>query len=728
MNGLVRNLKTITYVLLGVTLVWATVANSQERVGNTVLNLVSEVSTVEPGTNFDVAIHLEPDPGWHIYWINPGYAGLPPTIDWELPEGTTAGELQFKSPEFIKFMDYISYGYDGSTLFISTISVPETVADEITIGGKVNWLVCDDQYCIPEKGEISLTLPTGTGTNYSEWREEFVMTRSFHPTEVDWDASFTTDDNKVVLDIAIPEGVDSLHNMWFFPANKNLIDHSVAQTIKATAGRVRIETPVGTEHDNYDTIQGVLKTAPDVDGLHQTLAFSAQRVSSLDSIKFDSTNTRAPLAFGTTDATDSSSPAQFSLNEFLRNILYAFLGGLILNIMPCVLPILSLKALSIAEMAKENVSGVRIAGLAYTAGVLVCFLLLVSILIFIRSVSGSTLGWGFQLGNPYVLTVLALLLVAVGLNFSGVFEIRGSFANLGGLTQRLTNLRGTGDFFTGLLAVIIASPCTVPFMGVASGYALLQSVPVALAVFAGLSIGFAFPYLLITFFPFLRNLLPKPGMWMETFRRILAFPMYGTAIWLLWVLGNREASRPEPNVELMQDDINSVMVVLILMLLLALALWTWARSREATQWIWKVSAAGCAVFFVGFAAWSWYPHPEPERVEELAWSTARVEQFHAEGKPIFAYFTANWCVSCKANERVALHRKRTQDYFAENEVVVLVGDWTDFGDEIGAELKRHNRAGVPLYLYYKPGGDINAPVILPAALTPGIVINALENA
>ena len=726
MNTLSPKFRAAVYLILAATLAFTATVNTQERVGNTILDFVSEVTTIEPGQNFDVAIHLEPDPGWHIYWINPGYAGLPPRIQWELPDGFAAGNLQFKTPEFIKFMDFISYGYDGSTLFITTITVPDEIDEEVTIGGRVNWLVCDDKLCVPERGNVSLTLPKGTGTNYSAWRGEFVTTRSLHPLAVNWDATFTTDGEEVIVDISVPAGSDSFNDMWFFPQNENLIDHSLAQTIHATDNRVRIVSPAGIEHSKHNNLAAVLKTAPDAEGLSQSFAFTAQRVAALDAISFTSSLTRPPLAFGSTDGY-STNTAEFSINEFLLNVLYAFLGGLILNIMPCVLPILSLKALSIAEMAKENVRGVRIAGLAYTAGVLLCFLLLVSVLLIIRAVSDSTLGWGFQLGNPIVLTLLALLLVAVGLNFSGLFEIRGAFANLGGLTQKLTNLRGTGDFFTGLLAVIIASPCTVPFMGVASGYALLQSVPVALAIFTGLSIGFAFPYLLITFFPFLRNLLPKPGAWMETFRRLLAFPMYGTAIWLLWVMGNREASRPEPSVELMQNDFNSAMIVLILMLLLALALWTWSKSRETTKLAWKITAAGCAVLFVGCAAWNWYPHPEPERVEEFAWSTAIVERYHADEKPIFAYFTANWCVSCKWNEKIALQRPSVQEYFAANEVVVLVGDWTDFGEEIGAELKRHGRAGVPLYLYYEPGGDINEPVILPAALTPGIVLNAMQD-
>lgn len=692
---------------------------AQQRAINTDYELVAEVTSIVEGESFDVALHLDPDPGWHVYWINAGDNGFPPRIRWDLPEGFVAGDLQYKTPEFIPFQQYVSYGYNGSTYFLSTITAPDKISDNVTLNARVSWLACDDELCIPESGEVSLTLPRGDSTAYSEHRAQFVLTRNEHPVTVPWEATFTSNDEEVVIDVNLPADLTGIQDVWFFPASTDLIDHAVAQQISSTPGSLRIATIAGSNHTSYDQISGVLKTASDTNGNSLSYAITAKRVDSMSATQFASTKSRLPLEFGnsshggTTDSGTVASTGEFSASEFLQYLLFAFFGGLILNIMPCVLPILSLKALSVAEMASDDARGVRIAGLSYTAGVVLCFLALVGVLLILRA-SGAALGWGFQLQNPITITLMAMLLVVVGFNFSGLFEIQGSFANLGGLTQRLTSMRGTGDFFTGLLAVIIASPCTVPFMSVASGYALLQSTPVALGVFTGLAIGFASPYLLITFFPFLRNLLPKPGAWMETFRKILAFPMYGTALWLLWVLGSL-------------TDNTTVTMTLAMMLVLAFVFWAWTRARETSQLRWNITSLASALIVVGIA-WSLWTATEVELVEEFAWSETAVEEFHAQDKPIFAYFTADWCVSCKVNEAVALHRPRVQEYFADNEVVVLVGDWTAMDDEIARELERHDRVGVPLYLYYKPGGDINQPVVLPAALTPSVVLNAIEDA
>ncbi|MXZ44754.1 MAG: hypothetical protein F4Z01_07265 [Gammaproteobacteria bacterium] len=310
------------------------------------------------------------------------------------------------------------------------------------------------------------------------------------------------------------------------------------------------------------------------------------------------------------------------------------------------------------------------------------------------------------------------MVIVVAFNFSGLFEIRGTFANLGGLTSKLTNMRGTGDFFTGLLAVLIASPCTVPGMSLAAGYALAQPWPLLLTIFLGLGFGFALPYLLVTLVPPLRRLLPKPGAWMETFRKLLAFPLYATAIWLISVLGS-------------QAGINGTVMFLSVVLVAAFALWSWTRGRETSKMSWHVVATLSVATVV--AMYVWLPpttvantHGTSGTVgtfaNEVAWSVEEVERQHAEGKPIFAYFTADWCISCKANERVALKSKKVQRYFEENEFAVLVGDWTSKSADIKRELEKHDRAGVPLYLYYKPGGNINKPAILPAILTPNIVI------
>lgn len=680
---------------------FSTVIHGQLAKPDTKIELVSEVSSVAEGTSFDLALHLEPKDGWHIYWINPGYAGLAPEAEWEHPENFTIGDLQFKTPHFVPFMEYMSYGYDGSTLFIVTVDTPETLDGDVTISAKVDWLVCDDSQCVPEDGEVSITLPKGDGSFNDDWYDRFNAARSEHATEMDWNSTFTSTEHEVVLDVEVPAGVALVNDVWFFPESEKLIDHAAEQTIRISEGRIRIQTVAGAFYDKYEEIYALLKTAPDADGLSLSFRIDATRVDALESAKFRSVKSRVPLDFGSQDSN--------AMQEFFMAFLFAFLGGLVLNVMPCVLPILSLKALHVAELTGTDAKAARVAGWAYTAGVLLCFQIL-AISLFLLRAGGQELGWGFQLQDPLILSLLALLVIVVAFNFSGLFEIRGSFANLGGLTTKLTNMRGTGDFFTGLLAVLIASPCTVPGMSLAAGYALAQPWPLLLTIFLGLGFGFALPYLLVTLVPPLRRLLPKPGAWMETFRKLLAFPLYATAIWLISVLGS-------------QAGINGTVMFLSVILIAAFALWSWTRGRETSKTSWHVAATlGVALVI---AMYVWLPPTTVANTggtNEITWSVEEVERQHAEGKPIFVYFTADWCISCKVNERVALKSKRVQRYFEENEFVVLVGDWTSKSADIKRELEEHGRAGVPLYLYYKPGGNINKPTILPALLTPNIVV------
>ncbi len=722
------------HVLLGfVCVVLASqVSFAQTRTAHSQVGLVAEVTSVAPGKSFDVALYLNPDPGWHIYWINPGDAGLTPQVNWTLPDGFEVGEFQFPAPHFVPFQALMSYGYNGPTFFIASISVPESVSDEVVLAGKANWLACDDQICVPERADIELKIPQGDGDEFSVWRRDFATTRAQHPIKMDWNASFTTANDSVVVDVEIPEGFPQLSNVWFFPSAKNLIDHAAGQTISLSDGRLRFETTAGFKSDDYEEVMAVITAGPD-DERRQAFEIVAKRVDALDSPTFSQSASVSPgdsfpplqiqsdggppPSSGSSQGDGGTSGSSSGVGEFFKNLVFAFLGGLILNVMPCVLPILSLKALAVAELSGQDAKAARNAGLAYFGGVLACFAALAIVLLALRA-GGNLAGWAFHLQNPTIILLLALLVTAVGMNFSGVYEIRGSFANLGGLTDRLTS-GGGSEFFTGLLAVIIASPCTVPFMGVALGYALVQPVYVALSVFFGLALGFALPYLLVTMFPPLRGLLPKPGAWMETMRKILAFPMYATAIWLIWVLGR-------------QTDVNEIAIVLLLVLVMGFALWSWSHAAATGKFRWRVISGLGALALVAVIAW-----PEADQsdtgattasVEEVEWSTSVVEQFHADEKAIFAYFTADWCISCKWNERVALRSNEVQQYFLENDVKVLVADWTLQGPDIAAELQKHGRAGVPMYLYYKPNGDIDKPVILPAALTPGIVIDHIDNA
>lgn len=712
-----RFIRFICYV---VCLTGVSIYATPVRTDNSTVELVAEVQSVAPGEEFAVALLLKPDPGWHIYWINAGDAGKAANLKWDLPEGFEAGELTFPSPNFVPFGPLMSYGYDEATLLIARVNAPTTVDDTVRLAANANWLICDDNVCIPERAQVELSLPRGDGSVDEEWRGGFAAARAKHPISVPWQASYTSNDETVLFDLAIPKGFNTNGDVWLFPVAEKFIDHAAPQMFRVSSGRLRVETLAGPRHSRYDETSLVLKLF-DRDasgGRDQAFWLDATRVNELDTVEFSNSFERTPGTAVEHAGTDM--PATSNVVAFLRNLLFAVLGGLILNAMPCVLPILSLKALSVVELSNSSPSSARVSGLVYSLGVLVCFCILAIAMFALRS-AGEAVGWAFHLQSPTMLVLLALLMVAVGLNFSGVFELRGSFANISGAFNKAFAGKGE-EFFTGVLAVIVASPCTVPFMGAALGYALVQPVIAALGIFLGLALGFALPYLVISFVPAMKSILPRPGAWMGTMRRIMAFPMYATAIWLMWILGG-------------QRGVNALAMVLVAAITLAFVLWAITRARETSLWRWRISGTVGLVLLLAAANiardddFAVLPQSaSATHAQEKEWSVETVETLLAENKPVFAYFTADWCITCKYNERVALHSKRVLDFFEREGVQVLVGDWTSEDPAITAELEKHGRAGVPLYLFYEVGASIDSPAILPEILTPDLVIGRLSEA
>ena len=695
--------------------VWA--HGAPVRSDNSTVDLISEVQSVAPGEEFAVAFLLRPDPGWHIYWINAGDAGKAASLKWQLPDGFEVGELAFPSPNFVPFGPLMSYGYDEETLLIAHVRAPEVVEDSVPLIADAHWLICDDNICIPERAQVELSLPRGDGTVNADWRSDFAAARAKHPISVPWRASYTSNDEKVVFDLQVPVDFSLDGDVWLFPVAEKFIDHAAPQVFRVSSGLLRVETLAGPRHERYDSTPLVLKLfGTDAIGGHdQAFWMDATRVNQLGGIEFSSTFERIPGT--TTTHADAGEPETSNLIAFLQNLLFAFLGGLILNAMPCVLPILSLKALSVVELSNSSASSARVSGLVYTLGVLFCFCVLAIVMFALRG-AGEAVGWAFHLQSPTILVLLTLLMVAVGLNFSGVYELRGSFANIGGILDKVS--RGKGEeFFTGVLAVIVASPCTVPFMGAALGYALVQPVVAALGIFLGLALGFALPYLAISFVPAAKKIMPRPGAWMETMRRVMAFPMYATAIWLMWILGG-------------QLGTDALAMLLVAAITLGFVLWTFTRARETNLWRWRVSSiVGLfALLAAANVARDDGSVASPQTAstayaQEAEWSVDAVETLLAENKPVFAYFTADWCITCKYNERVALRSKRVLDFFEREGIRVLVADWTSEDPAITAELERHGRAGVPLYLFYGVGGSMDTPTILPEILTPDLVISRL---
>ena len=677
------------------------------------VELIAEQAMVPAtGGSITLGLHLEPDPGWHAYWVNPGDAGKAPSIDWTLPTGFDAGPLEFPAPHVIPFGDFNTYGFDGAILLLAQVDVPPGLeaGTSVQLGGRAGWVVCDDELCVPEEADVALDLTVGraddaAGSN-ALVRDRFAAARAALPEPVAWPAVFAVGDGGVEFDIPIPVG--AFEPATLFVAPERLVRYG-EQTAVRTGTGLRFVMAAAGRADDFDAADAVLRYR-DADGEESVVRLTATRID-------------GPLPAATAPAV-ARAPSQVDIGAVARAILFGVLGGILLNLMPCVFPILSLKALGLADLSNAGARAARESGLLYTAGVLATFLAIAVLLIVLRQ-AGAAVGWGFQLQSPWVNVGLGLGMVAIGLNLAGVFEI-GTRAM--GFGQGLT---GSGErraaFFTGALAVIVATPCTAPFMAGALGFALVQPVPVALAVFLALGFGLALPYLAITLTPALAAKLPRPGPWMATFRHILAFPMLATALWLFWVIGR-------------QLGATAMAVALLAALFLAFALWAYGRSAGAGRpTAWRTAAvAGLVACITAGANLGDAADPAPagdsmasastHRLGKLApepFTPARVIGYVESGTPVFVYFTADWCISCKVNERVALATDAVGDAFNERGIKVVEGDWTAEDPVITEWLAKYDRAGVPLYLYFPSGSSLDEAVVLPQVLLPGIVIDAV---
>ncbi len=702
------------------------------KTDHTRAELLAETSSIQPGEPFTVGLNLSPDPGWHTYWINPGDAGKPAKLNWDAPQGLEFSELKFPAPGFVPFMTMMSYGYNEPTLLLVDVTQTEPLSGEaLLIKARASWLVCDDQVCIPERANLELEIPisNGDGSNSSseEWRTDaFAKARALQPQTAEWPAVFSRSGDNIIFDIATPLSLEQASNLYLFPEAAGMIDHTAEQQVGLWNDRVRVSVPTGPRVARYEET-GLVLSVDMENAPRQTFSFMAQRADEAD--EAEDAGDAAPAGFSSTpwgggghavagsstadSGTGAGSGGAATGPSLLQAIGFAILGGLILNLMPCVLPILSLKALGVAQMAGEKPAVARNAGLQFLAGVLASFLILAALIIALRG-AGQAVGWAFHMQNPLIVAILALIMVAVGLNLLGVFEVNAGAGALGGKATQ----GKAGEFFTGVLAVLVATPCTAPFMAPALGYALLQPPAVTVGVFLALGLGFALPYFVVAFMPDAQRLLPRPGAWMVSFRQALAFPMFATAIWLFWVLGN-------------QAGINALTLALISALALGLGTFGWRRrTGESYSRPWRVaSAAGLAVVLLSLWA---VPRAvvqtggAPAVSGEIAYSQAGLEELRSQQEPVFAYFTADWCITCKVNENIALKSDAVREFFSREGVQVMVGDWTNEDPEITEVLQRHGRAGVPLYLYFKPGTA--EALVLPQLLTPDMVIKAIENA
>ena len=641
---------------------------------NITAQLVAEAA-VEPGGTVALAFHMQPGEGWHGYWLNPGDAGLGMTAQWTLPAGASAGTLAYPVPTTLLISGLMNHVYKTDYAVLVPLTVPRTARTGSLLPVRVaaDWLACTDTICVPERATLETTViigpPAQRDARFDEWRRRL-------PAPLGAEARFSVEGGRIRIAIPIPSAMPVV-DPHIFVVDDRVVDYPAQQTFSRDGDLLIAEMDRAKRlPKDVSELAAVLRLNGDGDGL----AFTA-RPGPVPAIGM-------PLAKG--------GAASLSLPMLL---LGALLGGLLLNVMPCVFPILSLKALSLARVG-ESEAQARAEGLAYTTGVVLACTALGALLLALRA-GGSEIGWAFQLQEPLVVAALLLLALTITTNLAGLFE----FAVPGFVSESSPK----GAFATGLLAAFVATPCTGPFMAAAMGAALLLPVAQAMALFAALGLGIALPFLAIAFIPALRRAMPRPGPWMAKFRRWMALPMGLTALALAWLAG-----RVGGNFFLLASLVLGLGLVALLINIGRLQ----RRGEAATKPLLS-GLAGLAILAVVFLPNTIAP-PKSGAIESLlpsrAFSAEALAQARASGKPVFAYFTADWCLTCKVNEAAAIERSQTRDAFARAGVVVLRGDWTRRDPAITRYLASQGAAGVPLYVWYPAGGG--QPVTLPQLLGP----------
>ncbi len=666
--------------------------------------LVSQSKTAPAGSTVYVALHQKIIPGWHTYWRNPGDAGQATSLAWTLPAGFTASEIVWPQPERFLSGPLMNYVFSDDVYLPVAITVPANwKPGKVQLQATADWLVCKD-VCVPEQVKLSVPLIVGapgvSPVPNPAYAKPIADTLAKAPRPAGLKASFSIgkgDTLRLIVTGAALNGLD-LSKAYFFPYDGTVIDHVKPQGVAKTRGGVILTLPAGyafTHGKPPAKLSGVIAFDP-AHGYGITAA-SAKHAQ----------GGAVPGVGG--EGSDLTLPGALA---------FAFIGGLILNLMPCVFPVLSIKAAQLARHV-EHPARAAAEGIVFLAGCVLTFVALAAILI-VAQQAGKAVGWGFQLQSPAVIAILALLMLAVGLNLSGVFEIGLSVQGTG---QGLASRSGLiGSFFTGVLAVVVAAPCTAPFMAGAIGWAFTQPPVAALSVFVALGIGLAAPFTLVSLVPGLFKRLPKPGAWMEGLKKTLAFPMYATVAWLAWVF-------------VQQAGANGLLFLMAAAVVIAFGVWMFGVSQRAAHTtaprLAALAALAIALPLALFGATMQASAASPggtsastvSGVVAQAWSPAKVDALRAAGRPVFVDFTAAWCVTCQVNERTALAAPGVADAFRRTGAAYLKADWTNHNDEIARALAAHGRVGVPLYLVYAPNdGETQT---LPQILTEGDINKAL---
>lgn len=693
--------------------------------------LVARHTTFQPGKPIEAALRLKIIDHWHTYWRNPGDSGLPTKLKWTLPEGFTAGEIQWPYPKKLPLGPLMNFGYEGEVLHLVNIQTPATFprSAKITLKAKADWLVCAD-VCIPEEGVVSLSLVATDKVPAldSAWEASFARSRASLPDQTLRDVSVAIEGMIATIKVKTQAAVDTA-GVAFYPLRDDVMANASKQIFSKTPDGFALTVALADPKNNdLKTLDGVL-VAEEADKRAVTWGTT---VAGGGAISARAVSISAPVVYlAGTKASKSSNDAIIQAKtpanprpdlSLALALLLALLGGLVLNLMPCVFPVLGIKVMGFVENAHGESRLLRRQGAAYFVGVLLSFMALAGLMLALRG-AGQSIGWGFQMQEPLFVGALAVLFFVMALNLSGVFEFGTSIqAVAGDAEQRAQSNPLVGALISGVLATVVATPCMAPGLGASVGFTLSQSAPIALLVFVAIAVGLALPVSLLSFFPALLRYLPKPGAWMDTFKQVMAFPLYGTVVWLVWILGAQTGN-------------DGVAALLAGLTVLALAGWVYGRMQT------RKPVAAVAVGLALAAAGLWFawtgasavaPPPEPAAgsaassaspSDWVPFSTERIAALRNDGKSVFVDFTATWCITCQVNKRVALNDEAVVAQMKTRNVVRMKADWTRKDPAITAALAAFGRNGVPLYVLYPPRGE---PVILPELLTPTLVLDAIS--
>jgi len=638
--------------------------------------MLAESYSMNPGDELLVGFKFTLNPGWHTYWENPGDAGEGASIKWNLPNDVVASKILWPGPERIPVEPLMTFGYEDEVVLLTKISTSAASAIPLNLNAQVSWYTCKE-ICIPQEAEVSIPIKLGSKTpSVSKGLLEHTLGKV--PVEFNGTYRVNKLDDSYVLQGEF-EKMDQYDSMYFFPKEYGLTNYSENQQYERNIDTFSLQIMASEVTIEKESFKGVIAVNKNED---------------VNFIEID-----YPLA--TKEASQ-----EFNI---LTLIVFAFLGGLILNIMPCVFPILTIKILRFVEQSRDSTYKTLQQGLLFSLGVVISFLTIAALLIALKS-GGESIGWGYQLQSPVVVSLLFYLFVILGFIFMSNIVLGSSLARLSSIS--LNKSDSLESFLTGVLAVIVASPCTAPFMGSAIGFALLQPSFYSILIFLGLGIGFSLPYLILSAKPSLLSFLPKPGQWMETFKQFMAFPMWASALWLLWVLSSQVGDQ-------------EVIQVLLGALLITTGLWLIEKNNSEKNWVKWLMRLPFLLLFI-FSLWlipTSYSDLDESKQDQLTYTPQLLDDLREENSLVFLNFTADWCITCKVNEAVALKTTKVSKLLADKNITYMEADWTRKDPIISSTLEQYGRTGLPLYLLFPSKGD---PLILPEILTEDILLSYLN--